>query len=126
MNPLDRFAGQNYLNLETLRKSGEAMPTPVWFVQDGERLYVRTVAESSKVKRARNNPRVRVAVCGREGQLLGDWLPATAREVRDDPAVEARVDELLDIKYGEVKRQMARQAAESGRRYTILEIKLDE
>jgi len=126
MNPLDRFAGQNYLNLETLRKSGEAMPTPVWFVQDGERLYVRTVAESGKVKRARNNPRVRVAVCGREGQLLGDWLPATAREVRDDPAVEARVDELLDIKYGEVKRQMARQAAESGRRYTILEIKLDE
>ena len=125
MNPLDRFAGQNYLNLETLRKRGEAMPTPVWFVQDGERLYVRTVAGSGKVKRARNNPRVRIAVCGREGQLLGDWLPATAREVRDDPAVEARVDALLDAKYGEIKRQMARQAAEAGRKYTILEIVID-
>ena len=125
MNPLDRFAGQNYLNLETLRKSGEAMPTPVWFVQDGERLYVRTVAESGKVKRARNNPRVRVAVCGREGQLLGDWLPATGREVRDDPAVEARVDALLDAKYGEVKRQMAARTASQGLKYTILEITLD-
>ena len=126
MKPIGQFAGQKYLNLETLRRSGQAMPTPVWFVQDGETLYVRTVAESGKVKRARNNPRVRIAVCGREGQLLGDWLPATAGEVRDDPAVEARVDALLDAKYGELKRQMAARTASQGLKYTILEIAFDE
>jgi PPOX class probable F420-dependent enzyme len=126
MNTIDHFTGQPYLNLETFRRSGQAMRTPVWFVRDGEKLYIRTVAESGKVKRVRNNPRVRIAVCGREGQLLGDWLPATAREVRDDPRLAANVDELLDTKYGEVKRQMARQAAEAGRAYTILEIEAGE
>jgi PPOX class probable F420-dependent enzyme len=126
MHPLDQFGGQPYLNLETLRRNGQAMLTPLWFVQDGETLYVRTAAESGKVKRVRNTPRVRVAVCGREGQLLGPWVTATASEVRDDPFIETKVDQLLDIKYGEVKRQMARQAAEAGRKYTILEIILEK
>jgi PPOX class probable F420-dependent enzyme len=126
MTSLDAFSGQLYMNLETLRRNGQRMPTPVWFVQVGETLYVRTVANSGKVKRVRNNPRVRIAPCGQEGRLLGAWVQGTAREVRDDPAVEADVDRLLEDKYGELKRQFTRQAAEAGRVYTILEVKPDE
>lgn len=126
MNPLDQFADQPYLNLETLRRNGQAVQTPVWFVQDGGTLYVRTVAESGKVKRLRNNPHVRIAACGADGTLLGSWVPSEVREVQNDPAVEAKVDQMLDVKYGEIKREFARQAAEAGRIYTILEIKLSE
>ena len=61
MKSLDQFQKQKYLNLETFRKSGESMRTPVWFVQDGESLYVHTVANSGKVKRIRNNGRVNIA-----------------------------------------------------------------
>ena len=120
------FTTQPYLSLETYRKNGEAVRTPVWFVRDGDRLYIRTVAESGKVKRLRRNPRLRIALCDRLGNVTGPWVAATGREVRDDPALYARVDQLLDEKYGEMKRQLAAQAAAEGRVYTILEIRFDE
>ncbi len=120
------FTTQSYLSLETYRRSGEAMRTPVWFVRDSEKIYIRTVAESGKVKRLRANPSVRVALCDRLGNVTGPWVAASGREVRDDPALYARVDQLLDEKYGEIKRQLAAQAAAEGRIYTILEISLDE
>jgi len=120
------FTTQPYLSLETYRKNGEAMRTPVWFVRDGERLYIRTVAESGKVKRLRRTPRLRIALCDRLGNVTGPWVAATGREVRDDPALAARVDQLLEEKYGEMKRQLAARAAAEGRVYTILEIRFDE
>lgn len=120
------FTTQPYLCLETYRKSGEAMRTPVWFVRDGSHVYIRTVAESGKVKRLRANPSVRVALCDRLGNVTGPWVSATGREVRDDPGLYARVDQLLDEKYGQIKRQLAAQAAAEGRVYTILEMRLDE
>lgn len=50
---LAQFAHQNYLNFETFRKSGGSVKTPVWFVQDGDKLFVRTANSSGKVKRIR-------------------------------------------------------------------------
>jgi len=61
------FKKQKYLNLETLRKSGVGVRTPVWFVQDGNVLFVRTIADSGKVKRIRNNPQVNIAPCKVDG-----------------------------------------------------------
>ena len=55
MRPADRFSGRNYLNLETYRKSGVAVRTPVWFAEQGGILYLYTLADSGKVKRIRNN-----------------------------------------------------------------------
>lgn len=37
----EQFKNQNYINLETFRKSGEGVKTPVWFVQERDSLYVR-------------------------------------------------------------------------------------
>jgi uncharacterized protein len=124
MSVLEKFANQPYLNLETFRRNGEAMRTPVWFVQDGQKLYVRTMAESGKVKRVRNNPKVNVAVCEVDGRITGEWLAGIGREVRGEPEIELKVDQLLDVKYGEVKRDLARKAAQTGRKYTILEISI--
>ena len=79
MKSLDQFQKQKYLNLETFRKNGESMKTPVWFVQDGETIYVQTVANSGKVKRIRNNGRVNIAPCKMDGTPAGTWVPANAR-----------------------------------------------
>ena len=83
MTMLEQFHKQKYLNLETFRRSGESMKTPVWFVQDGETIYVQTVANSGKVKRIRNNGRVNITPCKMDGSPTGTWIPAFAREVRD-------------------------------------------
>ncbi|NSW53452.1 MAG: pyridoxamine 5'-phosphate oxidase family protein [Anaerolineae bacterium] len=76
MNAGSAFDGQAYLNLETRRASGEPVCTPLWFVQDGEVFYFRTLGTSGKVKRMRANPRVRIAPCRVDGALLGDWHAA--------------------------------------------------
>ena len=76
--------------------------TPVWFVQDGDTLFVRTVANSGKVKRIRNNAQVNIAPCKMDGALLGDWVQAIAREVKDQE-IDRKVDQLLGKKYGLMK-----------------------
>jgi PPOX class probable F420-dependent enzyme len=80
------FAAQKYLNLETFKKSGGGVRTPIWFVADPSknlaaadaRLYVYTNAETGKVKRIRNNGRVRIAPCDMRGNVTGEWLEARA------------------------------------------------
>ena len=57
---LNQFAGEKYINLETFRKSGAAVATPVWFAEDLGVFYVYSLANAGKVKRIRNNPRVRL------------------------------------------------------------------
>ena len=125
MDFLDQFTKKKYLNLETFRKSGESMRTPVWFVQDGEILYVHTVANSGKVKRIRNNSRVNIAPCKMDGKLIGSWVPAQAREI-NDPDVNALVDHLLGKKYGLLKKMFENQSTRMGAKSTILEIRISE
>ena len=125
MNSLEQFSKKKYLNLETFRKSGESMKTPVWFVLDGETIYVHTMANSGKVKRIRNNGRVNIAPCKMDGKLIGTWVPAQAYEVID-PEVSTTVDRLLDRKYGLLKKMFENQRARTGAKSTNLEIKITE
>jgi PPOX class probable F420-dependent enzyme len=94
---LAQFEDQNYLSLETFKKNGQGVKTPVWFVLHKNAFYVYTEADSWKVKRIRNNPRVRVAVCNVRGDIRGPWLEATASLVEGDERRAA--DALLDRKY---------------------------
>ncbi len=125
MNNLDQFARQQYLNLETFRKNGVGVKTPVWFVQDGETLYVSTMANSGKVKRIRNNGEVKVAVCKMNGKVTGAWVQAQAHEVTDIEA-STKVNHLLDRKYGLMKKLFENQRAQQGGKDTLLAIKLCE
>lgn len=88
-----------YIALETFRKSGEAVATPVWVVEEDGKLYVWTLDGSGKVKRIRNNPRVRIAVSDSRGKTKSDWVEAQAR-VLDDPAEEAKQRKRIASKYG--------------------------
>ncbi len=125
MIPFDQLYNQQYINLETFRKNGLGVKTPVWFVHDGETLFVRTIANSGKVKRIRNCGKVNIAPCKADGTLLSDWLPAQAREVKDE-ATGKKVDRLLDRKYGLLKKMFALASALQGRQYTVLEVKVSQ
>ncbi len=99
---LARFANQKYLNLETFRKSGAPVATPVWFAEDNGTLYIYSLGDAGKVKRIRNNPRVRIVPCDFGGKPTGEWVNAKAEIL--DPQRAARGHRLLDQKYGWLKR----------------------
>jgi uncharacterized protein len=125
MDSLEQFFKKKYLNLETFRKSGEGMQTPVWFVQDGAAIYVQTMANSGKVKRIRNNGRVNIAPCKMDGKLLGSWVPARACPVTD-PELSVTADHLLNRKYGLLKKIFSNQRLNKGAKDIILEIRIVE
>jgi len=95
---LGQFVNQKYLNLETYRRNGNGVRTPVWFVERNGRLYVRTGANSGKVKRMRNFPQVQVAPCKVQGEVIGQWVKGTARPV--DTQTAETINRLFEQKYG--------------------------
>jgi PPOX class probable F420-dependent enzyme len=102
---LAQFTGQKYLSIESFRKNGQGVRTPVWFAEGDSVFYVYTLADSYKIERIRSNPRVRIAPCDARGNIKGDggeWVDATARIL--DEAGDRRAHELLNRKYGMIKR----------------------
>lgn len=122
--PGNQFERQSYLNLETFKRSGLGVKTPVWFVQDGPSLYVRTGAESGKVKRVRNNGRVRVVVSDAMGAPRGEWLEGTARLVEAEEA--DRASRLAARKYGAMKIGFDLMNRLQGRKWATIRIDLSE
>lgn len=123
MTVLDVFKNQSYLNLETTRKSGQAVPTPVWFVERDGALYVRTEAQAGKVKRIRNNPQVRIVPCGPRGELKGEWVAASAQLV-EDGATSEKINSMLNKKYGLLKAAFDMLGKLNKREYTTIKIVL--
>jgi len=118
--------GERYGSLETFRKTGRAVATPVWFALAGERFYVFSEGDAGKVKRLRNDPRVRLAACNVRGRVHGE--PFTGHAVRvDDPATIARAYAALRAKYGWQMRGVDLFSRLAGRYHgrAILEIELD-
>jgi len=119
---LAQFVNQSYLNLETLRKSGDVVKTPVWFVQDSDVFYVRTVNTAGKAKRIRNNGQVNIMPCGQAGEPLGEWIPAQASEATDQ-ATAALMRKLLVDKYSlDMVTMFEARTKANGQEYTVLRI----
>ena len=96
---LQAFDNQQYLTLETFRKNGQGVKTPVWFARDGDSLRVWTESGSGKAKRIRRDGRVRIAPSTASGETLGEWMDAHA--IPDDsPESVSHVVKLLKKKYG--------------------------
>jgi uncharacterized protein len=92
-----------YVSLASFRQSGVEVRTPVWIAAHGGTCYVFSERRAGKVKRIRNNPRVRLAPCDLRGNLLGDWIEGTARLV-DDPAEIEAMYPAFTRKYGMLMR----------------------
>lgn len=88
-----------YLSLATYRKSGREVATPVWAAHENGEFFVFSAADAGKVKRLRNSPRARLAVCDVRGRLLGHWHDAEAGIIRDPGEIQQAL-RLLRRKYG--------------------------
>ena len=96
---LSPLADEQYVNLETFRKNGTTVKTPVWAAPLDGKLVVFCDNESYKVKRIRNNPKLRAAACNMRGTVRGDWLQGTGRVIEDDAHID-RIEAALEAKYG--------------------------
>ncbi len=88
------------MNLETFRRNGQGVRTPVWFAAepgDAATLYVYSTSRSGKAKRLRRSGAVRVAPCNARGTVTGGWIDAQASIV--DGAAFRRGMQLIDRKY---------------------------
>src|SRR6266851_8686854 len=92
------LVAERYLVIETYRKNGDPVRTPVWFVEHQEIIYVRTNTNTGKVKRIRRNPHVRIASSTGRGAPKSDWIEAEAIIAGEGEAKLAF--SLLKMKYG--------------------------
>lgn len=128
---IGQFAKAKYLSLETFRKTGVGVRTPVWFVEEPTppsstgrtTFYVYTLPDSGKVKRIRNNPKVRIAPCNMRGDLRGAWVDARARICSGEEA--AKGQSLLIEKYGLAKRIGDFFSRLRGRTQVVLAVEID-
>ena len=97
-NHLDQFLDQKYINLETYKKNGTYVRTPVWFVIDNDLIYVITRDSTGKVKRLRNNQDVRIVLCSFKGEPKSEWIKGKAENITGDEA--NKIIKLRKKKYG--------------------------
>ena len=90
---------ERYISLETFRRDGSGVQTPVWMAALDGRLVIFTDGTSYKVKRLRNNPKCRVAGCDARGKVHGAWHDGSCA-ILSDPAQIARAYAALRKKYG--------------------------
>jgi PPOX class probable F420-dependent enzyme len=86
----ETIRGESYISLGTFRKSGAKVATPVWFGEDGDKLYVMTRSDMGKIKRIRNNARVTVAASSMRGKVTGPEVNAVARILPPEEHTHAR------------------------------------
>ena len=99
MENLKQFEKQQFISLETFKKNGDGVKTPVWFAQEGETFFIWTGGTSWKTKRVRNNSHVRVVPSKADGTATGVWIEGSATADDSDAAIR-HVSQLFAKKYG--------------------------
>ncbi|MFF0553432.1 PPOX class F420-dependent oxidoreductase [Streptomyces sp. NPDC004311] len=96
---IEELGRARYVSLTTFRKDGTPVATPVWAVADGGELYVWTRTETWKVKRIRNDGRVRLSPCDVRGRVPEGAGTAAGQARLLDEAGLRRVRKLMSRKY---------------------------
>ena len=97
-NHLDQFLDQKYINLETYKKDGTPVRTPVWFVIDNDLIYVITRDTTGKVRRLKNNQDVQIVPCSFKGEPKNGWVKGKTEMITGEEADKAI--KLRKKKYG--------------------------
>lgn len=95
---LDDLRGRKYCLVVTYRRSGEGVPTPVWFGLGDGTVYFRSLANNGKTKRIRHTPEVRIAPCTSRGRPLGPPFVGKAQIL--SPAEEPEAERCLTANFG--------------------------
>jgi uncharacterized protein len=89
-NDLARFGHHTTVLLETRKRDGSWVGTPVSLVVEGERAYFRTYDAAGKTKRLRNFPEVHLSPSSLRGKPKGPNMTAQTRLLHGDEADHAR------------------------------------
>jgi PPOX class probable F420-dependent enzyme len=119
---VDRFPNQKYIVVETFRKSGVGVKTPVWFVEEDGLVWVVTRQMTGKVKRIKNNPKVNIAVSSYSGKPKSEWHSGIATIVTGE--TEKKIIQKRDKKYGMMAKLVSIFSARKGQ-YVVFSVKLD-
>ncbi|MBW2293121.1 MAG: PPOX class F420-dependent oxidoreductase [Deltaproteobacteria bacterium] len=92
-------AKARYISLETFKRDGNGVKTPVWCAPLDDDIVVFSEARAFKVKRLRRDAKICVAPCDIRGKVLGEWCSGTGEIVESD-AEQARAYDALHEKYG--------------------------
>ena len=118
------LAGEKYINVETYRKNGRGVRTPVWFVESGSGdssvLYVRTSDDTGKYKRIHNNPSVQIAPCDMRGSIKGEWVKGESRVASEEEKLKAF--KMLEKKYGMIYKMT--RMFQSRKNYVVIVIRI--
>ena len=118
---LAELGNETYVSLETFRKNGTGVKTPVWVTSENGRLYVVTEANAWKVKRINNNSQVWLAKSDARGNVQGEWMDAQARVLTHAEALMAQTRR-GNTKYGLLYRLLSLMGRLRGSNRVVIEI----
>ena len=95
---LEEIESEKYISVETYKKNGDSVRTPVWFTIKDNQIFVVTRDQTGKVKRLKNNTQVKIATCKIKGSIKGKWVSGVA-EILDEGKTKEAVKR-RDKKYG--------------------------
>jgi len=94
------FADVRYINLETFKKDGTKVTTPVWVAQQNNSLVVATEKNAGKVKRIRNNREAIIYTTNLSGsKKLSEELEVKGSILSDEDLI-TEAETILKKKYG--------------------------
>jgi PPOX class probable F420-dependent enzyme len=100
LSSVSQFSGRRYINLESYKKDGKPVLTPVQSIEENGLIYFRTGPKTWKVKRIRRNPHVRIVLSERNGKPTGAWVDGRAQVLEGEES--DRVMALFKKEYGTV------------------------
>ena len=90
MTTLHDLSRQKTVLLETRKRDGTWVGTPVSIVVDGDRAYFRSYDAAGKAKRLRNFPEVRVSPSTWRGRPTGPAVAGTTRLLTEEESTRVR------------------------------------
>ena len=99
MSKLEELGKERYLLLETRKRDGTWVGTPVNLVIDNGRGFFKSYDASGKVKRLRNFPEVRVTPCNYRGRVKGEAVAGRATLLDGESADVKLAGKLLARKH---------------------------
>lgn len=98
-NYIDKISNNKYINIETFKKNGSYVRTPVLFVNKDDKIYFRTSKKSGKIKRIKNNSFIKFTPCNINGKVKNiSWNKGYAKILNTNETDD--IDRLFDHKYG--------------------------
>ncbi len=90
-----KFAEESIIWMATIRSDGRPHLVPIWFVTDGEYVYIRTMSKSVKYRNLLENPAVSVSMQDGSKPIIGEGKMTA----HFPPGDREDIDRLFDDKY---------------------------